>query len=250
MKLICISFSLFARNRTTLKANISQVLLNLHRSLLGVERSQDNDFFSFCDGIFAKCFSKIYRNNTQYNLGRLPALIPSWSAKRTVRKLDGSPEGQRFFCVDVHTLSVMAGPVPATHASPPTSGWPARGRIGVKISRKEGTGPYPVVVGEGRPSTDFSQSAPPVVDGRAKPNHDAGRTARLILTPMRHKAGHNGCLPPGGLLGDPFPIFSTGGGVFAQGASPTTTEISDSACDRTQPLYCLVSNRTRGSSTV
>jgi N-methylhydantoinase A len=60
----------------------------------------------------------------------------------------------------------------------------SKGPIGAGTSRGRDTGPSPVVVGEGRPSTDFSQSAPPVVDGRAKPDHDAGRTARAVSTPI------------------------------------------------------------------
>jgi len=47
--------------------------------------------------------------------------------------------------------------------------------MGARTSRHGDTGPSLVVVGEGRPSTDFYQSAPPVVDGRAKPDHDVGR---------------------------------------------------------------------------
>ncbi len=66
------------------------------------------------------------------------------------------------------------------------------GPTGRKVSRNGGAGPYPVVVGEwsgqarphGRPSTDFSQPAPPVVDGRAKPDHDVGRTVHPVSTPV------------------------------------------------------------------
>jgi hypothetical protein len=46
------------------------------------------------------------------------------------------------------------------------------GRIGVKLGCHGRAGWYPVVAGESRPCTDFSQPAPQGVDGRPFADHD------------------------------------------------------------------------------